>query len=202
MLWRFEHCDTVSLCVCRKAASAQQPVGVVCVSERCQPQRERPKQDGPCPAHPDLRHRSNSPAHSAGPPPLLSACKSLTWCCLSRYYFNDVWFALDEFSFYHQHLSFCVLSPRVICWVVQRAWPTNQRPSRSLTACAGSSPHWVGSSSWVAIGRWSQRAATGCTLLRETQVWPTYRSWPILYLTLPSFFFFFSFLPVIFPYSF
>lgn len=51
-------------------------MGFIRVSERRQPQPECPRQDGPRPAHPDLRHCSNSPAHRAGPPPLLSACES------------------------------------------------------------------------------------------------------------------------------
>lgn len=62
------------------------------------------------------------------------------------------------------------LSLRVTCWAVLRVLPTNQKPRRSPTACAGSSLHLGGSSSWAVIGQWSQKTAMGCTLLRETQV--------------------------------
>lgn len=173
----------------RKAASAQQPVGSVSVSECCQPQRERPRQNGPRPAHPDVCHCGNSPAHFAGPPPLLSTCKSLTvshyWSSLSHKHTEEVASFLYRFYFGWVYCpssaSFLLcLSCRVICWVVPRVWPTNQRQSQSLTACAGSSPHWVGSSSWVAIGPWSQRALTGCTLLRETQVCWKLTTWPMI----------------------
>ena len=99
----------------RKAASAQQPVGFVSVSECCQPQRERPRQNGPRPAHPDVCHCRNSPAHCAGPPPLLSTCKSLTvshhWSSLSHRgggWFHDICFTLDEFTVHHLHLFSCV----------------------------------------------------------------------------------------------
>lgn len=180
-----------SLTHCRKAASAQQPVGSVFVSECCQPQRERPRYDGSCPAHPDLCHCSNSPAHHAGPPPLIFTCKFLRHsviCMLSACVWTFIQLIKSQkmkhtevmrsnqicyFGWVHvpssaSFLSF--LSSRVIYWAVQRVWPVSRRPSRSPTACAGSSPRWVGSSSWVAIGQWSPKAQMRCTLLRETQV--------------------------------
>lgn len=55
---------------------------------------------------------------------------------------------------------------RVIFWAVQKVLP----PNLPLTACAGSSPHWVGSSSWAVIGQWIPRSPARYTLLRETQV--------------------------------
>lgn len=55
---------------------------------------------------------------------------------------------------------------RVIFWAVQRMLAPNQSP----TACTGSSPRWVGSSSWAVIGQWSLRVPVRYTLLRETQV--------------------------------
>lgn len=59
----------------RKAAPAQQLVGFVLVSERCQPQRECSSQDGSCPAHTDICDCSHCPAYCAAPPPLLPTCR-------------------------------------------------------------------------------------------------------------------------------
>lgn len=72
--------------------------------------------------------------------------------------------------------NYFYLPPRVICWAVQKVWPTSQRPNQFPTACAGSSLLWVDSSFWVAIGRWSLRTQTRCTHLQETQVCQKYRN--------------------------
>lgn len=72
--------------------------------------------------------------------------------------------------------NYFYLSPRVICWAVQKVWPTSQRPNQFPTACAGSSSLLVDSSFWVVIGRWSLRTQTRCTHLQETQVHQKYRN--------------------------
>lgn len=61
-------------------------MGFVSVSECCQPQRERPRQDGPNSVRSDLCHRSNSPAHHPGPPPHLSVCMCHLYfrCCYNE----------------------------------------------------------------------------------------------------------------------
>lgn len=75
------------------------------------------------------------------------------------------WYILIVLNILHNTILFFLLS-RVIFWAVQKVLP----PNLPLTACAGSSPHWGGSSSWAVIGQWSPRAPARYTLLRETQV--------------------------------
>lgn len=152
---------SLSLSLYRKAASAQQPVGFVSVSERRQPQRERPGQDGPCPAHPDLCHCSDSPAHHAGPPPLLSTCKSLTrsvvcmpspcvWIFIQSIssqthkhteemmHFDHIWLALDDWTSHRQPpFFFCVHLPGLSVELCrERGQPVRDQANPRLPALA------------------------------------------------------------------
>lgn len=87
-------------------------MGFVSVSECCQPQRECPRQNGPLPAHWDLCHCSNSPAHCAGAPPFLSACTSLSSVLtLFEYLSNLSWKCDNNFiSVISDFLRICFLS--------------------------------------------------------------------------------------------
>lgn len=133
-------------------------MGFVSVSERCQPQRECASQDGSCSAHTDICNCSYCPADCARPPPLHSTGRFKN----TEETQKVMYFSSMEFTTQHHPL----LPHRVIFWAVQRMLAPNQSP----TACTGSSPRWVGSSSWAVIGQWSLRVPVRYTRLRETQV--------------------------------
>lgn len=142
----------------RKPAPAQQLVGFVSVSERCQPQRECASQNGSCTAHTDICNCSYCPEDCARAPPLHTTCRFKN----TEETQKVMYFSFVEFTTQHHPLP----PHRVTFWAVQRMLAPNQSP----TACTGSSPRWVGSSSWAVIGQWSLRVPVRYTRLRETQV--------------------------------
>lgn len=92
-------------------------MGFIRVSERRQPQPERPRQDGPRPVYADLRHCGDGPAHRAGPPPLLSARESFYMLRLLSVTISLAFTFVFSFFLFPSSASFLPprASPRVTC---------------------------------------------------------------------------------------